>query len=570
MVSRTSSPPRDSTPRIRPYSKVLVLGLDGATFDLLNPWMQQGLMPTLERLTREGAAGDLQSVVPPLSSSAWASFATGKNPGKHGLFDFVFPRPDSYELSIAGSGTCKSKTLWDILSENNKKVGIVGVPMTYPPPEVNGFLLSSFMTPGSHSNYSFPSSLKDELAARGLRYRPALRETHRSGNVEKFLAEVALSTRERFQTVLYLLQNKEWDLFCFVFLSPDLLQHELWRLLDATHPEHDPQEAAEHRNSIHDFYTQLDEYIAGLIEAAGDNTLVILVSDHGFGPATHFLHVNNWLLREGFLVRRSDPASALKYALFRLGFTPMNTFRALTSLRLGWLRQYVRFGRLYRQARRLYFSLNDIDWSKTRAFSVGNWGQIYINAKGQRPEGIVETGGDSEELEADIIARLLDLRDPNNSHQVVQQVIRGKTLYFGEHRSSGPDLVPMTRDLEYVAFGAMDFGSNCVIESAQGMSGHHRMNGILITSGKHTPTGSNLTDAKIIDVTPTILHAMGIPIPFDMDGRVLTEAFTTDFNEANTPSYSDAPSSKEAGSELYTKDDEERVRARLKGMGYLG
>ena len=527
-------------------------------------------MPTLERLTREGAAGELRSVVPPLSSAAWASFATGKNPGKHGLFDFMFPRPNSYELSIAGSGTNASKAVWDVLSENNKKVGIVGVPMTYPPSEVNGFVISCFMTPSPHSNYTFPESLKDELTTKGLRYRPALRESHRSGNVAKFLEEVALSTRERFETVLYLLQAKEWDLFCFVFLSPDLLQHELWRLVDPTHPNHDAQEAAKHQDAICGFYSQLDEYLAHLIRAAGEDTLVILISDHGFGPATHFFHVNNWLLREGFLVPRRNPTSSMKHALFRMGFTPMNTFRALTFLRLGWLRRYVRFGRLYRLARRLYFSFNDIDWSKTTAFSVGNWGQIYINAKEQRPEGIVEPGRESENLKKDITAKLLELRDPNTGDRVIQRVMKGEELYSGVCQSFGPDIIPMTRDLEYVSFGAVDFGSNHVIEPAYGMSGHHRMNGILIVSGKHAKSGPPLHGAEITDIAPTILYAMGIPIPLDMDGRVLIEAFTPAFSRCNTPVYTDIPSSKEASQECYTEDDVERVRARLNGMGYLG
>jgi predicted AlkP superfamily phosphohydrolase/phosphomutase len=388
--------------------------------------------------------------------------------------------------------------------------------------------------------------------------------------VGKFLEEVALSTKERFETVLYLMQAKEWDLFCFVFLSPDLLQHDLWRLVDDTHPDHNPREAAEHKSAIHRFYSQLDEYIAQAIKAAGEDTLVLLISDHGFGPATHFFHVNNWLLREGFLARKGRPASLMKYALFRLGFTPVNTFRALTSVRLGWLRQYVRFGRFHRLARRFYFSFNDIDWSKSRAFSVGNWGQIYINAKGQRPEGIVELGSESENLKTDITARLLDLTEPHTGDRVIQQVLKGEELYSGVCQSFGPDIIPLTTNFEYVSFGAVDFGSNRVIEPAHGMSGHHRMNGILIMSGKHTNSGLPLDGAEIADVAPTILYAMGVPIPRDMDGRVLVETFTPAFRRCNIPVCTDVSSWKEPSRESYTEEDAKRVRDRLTGMGYLG
>lgn len=535
MVSRDCSSTQANLSVMSANPKVLVLGLDGATFDLLGQWVEEGRLPTLEHLMRRGTAGELRSVVPPLSSAAWVSFATGKNPGKHGLFDFVFPVPNNYEVSIASSQTNASKAVWEILSDYDKKVGIVGVPMTYPPLEVNGFMISCFMTPSLKSNYTYPASLKNELSSQGLRFRPFLRETHRSGNVGKFLKEVALSTQERVESVLYLLQEKEWDLFCFVFLSPDLLQHELWRILDSRHLKHNPREAERYKGAICDFYTQLDHHIAQIIGAVGEDVLVILMSDHGFGPATHYFHLNNWLMREGFLVRKRNVHSTMKYLLFRLGFTPMNTFRALTSLKLGWLRQYLRFGRKYRQARYLYFSFNDIDWSKTKAFSVGNFGQIYINFKGKRPQGIVEPGRECEGLKGNIVDRLLDLRHPKTAEKIIESVIDAKEVYSGNYQDLAPDLIPLTKDLQYVSFGTSDFGSNRIIEPIYGMSGYHRMNGILIMSGKHIKSGVTLNGAEIIDLAPTILYAMGVPIPADMDGRVLKEAFTPNFWASNAP-----------------------------------
>jgi predicted AlkP superfamily phosphohydrolase/phosphomutase len=430
-------------------------------------------------------------------------------------------------------------------------------------------MISSFMTPSVNANYTYPASLKEELSRKGLLYRPALRETHRSGNVGRFLEEVALSTRERVESVLFLMQEKEWDLFCFVFLSPDLLQHELWHILDSRHPKHRSRDAEVYEGAICDFYTQLGDHISQIVKAAGEDTLVILMSDHGFGPVTHFFHVNNWLTREGFLVRQRNIRSAVKYLLFRLGFTPINTFRALTSLRLGWLRQYVRFGRGFEQARRVYFSFNDIDWSKTKAFSVGNWGQIYFNWRGRRPNGIVEPGRESENLRDTMIDGLLDLRDPDTGERIVQRVMKGEELYSGACQGLGPDLIPLTKGLEYVSFGTSDFGSNQVIEPVHGMSGHHRLNGMLMMRGKDIRRGSTLTGAEIVDLAPTILYAMGVPIPIDMDGKVLTEAFAPAFTAANVPTFSDTPSVKEAFQESYSEQDAERVRERLRGMGYM-
>lgn len=570
MASRNRPSTQTDFSGISVDSRVLVLGLDGATFDLLGQWIQEGRLPTLERLIHEGAAGELRSIVPPLSSAAWASFATGKNPGKHGVFDFIFPSRNSYDVSIASSQTNASKAVWEVLSDCDKKVGIVGVPMTYPPREVNGFMISSFMTPSLKSNYTYPTSLKNELSSKGLPFRPTLRETHRSGNVGKFLKEVALSTQERVESVLYLLQEKEWDLFCFVFLSPDLLQHELWRMLDSRHPKHNPKEAQQYKGAICDFYAQLDRYIAEIIRTAGEDVLTILMSDHGFGPATHFFHVNNWLMGEGFLVRKRTIPSTMKYLLFRLGLTPMNSFRALSLLKLGWFRQHLRFGRKYGQARHLYFSFNDIDWSKTKAFSVGNWGQIYINSKGKRPGGIVEPGRECGNLKDSIVDRLLDLRDPNTGERIIERVVNAEDVYSGDGQDLGPDLIPLTKDFEYVCFGTSDFGSNRIIEPVYGMSGYHRTNGILIMSGKHIRPGLTLQGAEIIDLAPTILYATGVPVPSDMDGKVLTEAFTPDFLAYNTPTYSHVPSSRETYQESYSDEDEERVKERLRGMGYYG
>ena len=207
--------------------KVLLIGFDGATWELLKPWMAEGRLPTLHRLVDKGASGGLLSTVPPLTAAAWISLCTGKNPAKHGIFDFVFPRLSSYDVSVANIGMRDSKAIWNTISDHGKKVAVVGVPMTYPPEEVNGLMISSFMTPDSESQYTYPVQLKQELSSKGYKFPTSLSETNRSRNVRAFLHEVAADTEQRVRTVLYLLENKPWDLFAFVFLSTDLLQHDL-------------------------------------------------------------------------------------------------------------------------------------------------------------------------------------------------------------------------------------------------------------------------------------------------------------------------------------------------------
>lgn len=569
MTSGNSPSSRSAIFKTDDKNRVLILGLDGVSFDLLRPWLSEGHLPTLERLIRDGVKGDLESVVPPLSASAWTSFATGNNPGKHGIIDFVIPRTNSYEVSLASSETNVAKTFWELLSEKGKGVGIVGVPMTYPPSPVNGYMICSFMTPNLSSKYTYPAALKTELTSQGVPYLPTLRETHRSSHVGKFLAELALSTQERVASILYLLREKHVDLFCTVFQSPDLIQHELWRVLDEQHPKHDPKEAEEYGRAILDFFVQLDDYIAQIIEAMGKDVTVILMSDHGFGPATHFFYVNNWLLQEGFLVVKRNLLSRLKYLAFKMGFTPMNTFKILTSLKLAWLRQYVRFGRNYKEAKHIFFSFFDIDWEKTKAFAVGNYGQIYINLKGKRPKGFVEPGQEYEQLKVNISQKLHEIVDPTTGERVVDNVIASDELYSDDRFNHGPYLIPITRNGNYVSFGASDFGSNRIIEVIHGMSGYHRKNGILIMYGEHIQSGTTLDDAKLIDLAPTVLYTQGIPIPKEMDGKILTQAFTEDFLASNKPIFSEVSVSNEIVEESYTGEESDQLKERLRDLGYL-
>jgi predicted AlkP superfamily phosphohydrolase/phosphomutase len=554
-------------------NKVLVIGLDGATFDLLKPWMAEGHLPNLKRLIESGASGELASTFPPLTAAAWVSFATGVNPGQHGLFDFVFPRNGSYEVLVANPKLRDAEPMWSIASRYHKQVAIVSVPMTYPPEAVNGLMLSCFMTPGDASEYSYPRELKQELIRGGFQFETAISEKHRSGDVQKFLAEVALSTQHRVDTVLHLMRTRPWDLFTFVFQSTDLLQHELWRLVDETHPRHSPAEAALYLPLWKSFYDRLDAHIGDLIAAAGPDANVVVMSDHGFGRVTHLFYVNNWLLENGYMRLRPGLLPRLKLLTFKLGWTPMNVFRLLTYLHLAWLRQGFRFGQKYGTAKHVFFSFNDIDWSRTRAFSFGNFGQIYLNVKGRQQQGIVEPGAAYDRLVDEISQGLLRYLDPLTGKPFVERVIRKEEIYSGRHYDDAPDLIALSRNLEYVSFGTTDFGSNRVTGKIFGMTGYHRMNGILVMAGPDVRAGVHLSDAAIIDLAPTILHALGVPVPASMDGKVLVDAFKAetarDGKDAAGVAGVPAREPATAQDDAYSQEEEALVQERLRELGYL-
>ncbi|MDH4207444.1 MAG: alkaline phosphatase family protein [Anaerolineae bacterium] len=551
--------------------RVLVIGLDGATFDLIGPWIEDGTMPHLQRLIAEGASGVLTTTLPPISSSAWASFATGKNPGQHGLVDFVHPRQNSYEISIVSPQQRASKALWNLLSEAGRKVGVVGMPVTYPPEEVNGYMISDFLTPRSSDDYTYPLSLRDELREAVGPFPLLPDERYRSTKyTDRFIADMVTDVEQRLGAALYLLDNKEWDFFFLLFWSNDMLQHETWSLLDARHPSHDPQAARRFEGLVVDFQRQLDGAVGRLVEKAGPEDLVVVMSDHGFGPVHSFFLVNNWLREMGWLRLKSRPVTRLKYGLYKLGFTPLGVFRLVRALRLGFLRRRFRFQRGGGLMKRLFLSFADVDWARTKAFAVGSFGQIYINQVGQRPQGIVQPGQEYEALRQEIAARALEIRDPRTGLPVVERVYRKEEIYSGPQVEKAPDLVLQSRNWEYMAFGHADFGASRVVEPIVGMSGHHRPEGMVILSGQGIQKGLALQDANIMDLAPTILYAMGLPVPADMDGRVLTGAFTADYLSAAQVRYTEELSQRPTSGGQYSLEDEEEIKERLRGLGYVG
>lgn len=551
--------------------RVMVIGLDGATFKLIRPWIEDGTMPTLQRLMKKGASGVLTTTLPPISSSAWASFATGKNPGKHGLVDFVHPRENSYQISIVSPQQRGSKAIWNLLSDQGRKVGIVGMPVTYPPEEVNGYMISDFLTPSASDDYTYPLSLRDELerAVGGFPLLPD--ERYRSTKfTDRFIADMVTDVERRLDGALYLLDNKEWDFFFVLFWSSDMLQHETWRLLDESHPEHDPQAAEQYRGLVVDFHRRLDDAVGRLLAKVGPEDLVVVMSDHGFGPVHSFFLVNNWLREIGLLKLKRRPLTRLKYALFKLGFTPLGVFSLVKAMRLGFLRRRFRFQRGGGLMKRLFLSFDDVDWPRTKAFAVGSFGQIYINQAGKRPQGNVQPGKEYQDLREEIATRALEIRDPRTGESVVERVYLREELYSGALLEKAPDLVLQSRNWEYMAFGHADFGASHIVEPIFGMSGHHRPDGVVFLAGEGIKEGVKLEGASIMDLAPTILYSMGIHVPSDMDGRVLSEAFTAEFLSRVEVEYSDESTDREVGRDDYSEDDEEEIRERLRGLGYVG
>jgi predicted AlkP superfamily phosphohydrolase/phosphomutase len=556
--------------------RVLFIGLDGSTFDLLDPLMQRGLMPRLTKLIAEGVRGPLETTIPPITPTAWVSWMTGKNPGKHGIFEFLLrPKGSSALPDVPVSSRARDGLpFWDVLGQLGKRAIVTNVPCTYPPAIQNGIMISDFLTPRGRRDFAYPSELLDEIEERFGPYQLYITEVYSRGNVDRILDQLFDELEYKTKVNRYLIDNYEWDIFATHYWGTDRFQHELWHLVDESHPFFNRREHDAHIDRINEYWNTVDSKLGELFDAVGADTTVYMGSDHGFGPIKRFLCFNVWLLKEGLLVLKGDAMTRVKRALFRLGLTPDLAYRSAMKLGLAHLRLSVGVtnrSSLMKLANSLMLSLDDVDWSRTVAFSKGNYGQIYINLKGREANGIVEPGPEYERVLAQVMEKLRSLVDPASGRQLIGSIWRREDLYEGPHCDEAPDIQFLPADMTDKPLGTLDLTSNKFIAPVYGNSGDHRMNGIFIGRGPEIRPGSTISGARIIDYAPTILHSFGVEVPSDMDGRVLEAIFTDPFMRENPVRISGSEALLEAaGAGGMTDEESEEIRRRLRGLGYLG
>jgi len=277
--------------------KIIVIGLDGATFDLLMPWISEGMLPNLGKLVTKGVKGNLQSTFPPFSAVAWSSYITGKNPGKHGVFDFRHPRSVSQSRNFTSSRSLRSQSLWRILSDHGKRVGIVNVPMTYPPEEVNGFIIGNTLTATVNKDLFYPKNIYEDIQFIIKNYRLELNwENYDEGNMTDLLRDISEMIRKKGDIALFCMANYPWDFFNVVFTEIDRIQHFIWRYVDEKHSLYSKDMAKKYYQSIIEYYQLVDSYIGKMMEKADQDTSIFIMSDHGFGPLEKKIYLNKWLI----------------------------------------------------------------------------------------------------------------------------------------------------------------------------------------------------------------------------------------------------------------------------------
>jgi predicted AlkP superfamily phosphohydrolase/phosphomutase len=551
--------------------RVIMVGLDGATWSVLRPWALAGELPNLERIVRSGATGPLRSTYPPLTPTGWTSAATGKNPGKHNVYSFFRPMRASYRRQVLNSRDCRAAKIWQIVNAYGRKAGVLHLPLTYPVDRFDGFMVAGMMTPTTVRDVTHPPELLEELERADPDYALNVDTTTiKTGRLDEFYRESVEHIRRQRREMVYLLDNKEWDLFWVMFYNVDPIAHFFWKFMDPSHPAY-PGDDNPFRTAVLDYYREADSALGLALDRLDSDAHLVILSDHGMESTRTNVYVTTWLLQNGYLKLRSERRQAATETLFRLGFQRERLVYALKRARLGWLPKLFPEAVKDRvpRARKTFKDIeNNVDWAETRAYFPSAGGRaVWLNLRGREPRGIVDPS-EYESLRAEIIAGLKALRDPDG-RPVVRDALTREDAYDGPYAPDAPDIVLLAHDGFYFAEGIEPavLRQNGLKDTEK--SGNHHIDGVVALYGPAVKQGFELSGARIIDVAPTVLYLMGLPVQSDMDGRVLEEAIAETHLEGNPVETAQATVDLGLDDFEYSDEDRGQIEARLKEMGYM-
>ncbi len=522
-------------------------------------------MPRLKQAIASGTSGVLRSTTPPITPAAWTTFLTGRQPGSHGIIDFERYDPATNKLRF-NSTRCLAhvRNLWQILGEQGLKVGSVNVPMTYPPIEVNGFMISGFETPGPDSDFVYPPELKARILQRWP--DPTLRTKWRRkifGGDKLFADNVAYisgSFHQGAAMAKWCGDELGWDVLMVVLKLVDNLQHKTWKYLDPRWSDRSPRR----RDIAYGAFEELDDAVGDLLDyARANDAAVLMVSDHGHGSLEGKVQPNLLLKRWGYLTLRSRRARGTTRG------------RYLWDRMLGRTKRFARTGDVGHDLA--------VDFSRTKAcvMHAGMAGFLYINLEGRQPTGIVASA-DYESLRRELKDRFLGKEcqrfDPQGKViQLFAEVHRPEELYgcSREDQPWLPDLL-LTPHESLAAVRKIRGRRAVRWLGYRRLEGTHRPDGVLIATGPGIAQGPR-TSAHIVDCAPTILAMLGLPVPNDMEGRVISELLerrNTETQKRRNAETSKRPdvsgaSTEETTSEVYSPEELEKITERLADLGYL-
>lgn len=537
--------------------RVLMLGLDGATYSVLDPAFEAGHMPHFKRLLERSASGILTSTVPPYTPPGWTSIFTGVNPGAHGIFGFTLGNVQQ-PRGLVRLDRVRAPALWNVANASGLRMGVFNVPMTYPPPAVDGWAVSGMLTPEgggeTPGNYTYPESLADDIDIAAGPYRIDIKVDYDQDWKSTEIIERLSRNLDKKRRALHMLLEKHGELpILFAVLeAPDRLMHVHYKYIDPRCEHYHRPEAAPIRERAWRFFDEMDAVIADLEVWAGSEGYIVTMSDHGFGPKDKSVNINVALREWGMLAVGGAGQVTSSAGVRRLAR------RAKKALpKSVWQR-----AKGVAQA--------SIDWSRTRAFSAPIPQQgIYVNLAGREPHGIVGRS-DYEAVRSRITERLKSLTDPDDGNPVVDHVLKREEVAWGSEAGHAPDLFVVCREYSYeLSDGLYSPG---VLDDYRALPrGFHHMDGIFGVAGPDIEPRDGLR-ASLYDIAPTALYLAGLTIP-RTDGRVLTHLLPKSMVEARPVRVDETmelPLAGEgAGAPAYSAEEEAQIEESLKNLGYL-
>ncbi len=454
--------------------KFLIIGLDSAPAEIVID--QRDKLPVLGELIASGSYGTMRSSDPPITIPAWMVMSTGKDAGRLGLYGFRHRSGYVYDkMWIATSQSLKEPAIWNLIGDHGGQSCLVSVPPSYPPFPLSGNLISCFITPDSEKEYTYPRELRQEIEAKFGPY--VFDVVFRTQDRDQILKEIYDMTAKRFNVLGYLIQQKPWDLFMFVEIGVDRIQHAFWKYMDPAHHLYEP--GSRYENVILDYYRYLDGKIGELLAKVGPETVVLVISDHGAKRMKGAFCINEWLIGQGDLVIKEKPE-------------PQTNLEKVP-----------------------------IDWGKSKAWGWGGYyARIFLNFEGREPQGIIKPAEYEKERDA-LAARIREIRGPQGERW--ETLIIRPNEYFEEARGDYPDLMVYFDDLYWRSAGTLGYQTHYLLENDTGPDDAvHAQDGMYILYDPCRKQGQR-QDIDILDVAPTVLRTLGIAVPSDMKGKPIFE-----------------------------------------------
>ena len=485
--------------------KICILGLDCCAPEVI---FGDERLVNIRRLMDAGLYGRLQSVIPPITVPAWMCMSTSQDPGSLGIYGFRNRMDYSYEkLGFANSNSIKSYAMWDHLAREGKKSIIVGVPPNFPPRRINGISIGCFLTPTTTKDeFTYPTNIKTKINELVGEY-PVDVKNFRTDRKDWLRDEIFAMSRKQWQVVKWLLAEQEWDYFHFVDIGLDRVHHGFWNYFDKKHVQYEPGNPYE--NVIPDYYLWIDEQIGSVLELLDNETVLLVVSDHGAQRLDGGIAVNQWLIDEGLLVLHEQP-------------TKVTAFNELK-----------------------------VNWEKTKVWSEGGYyARVFFNVQGREPQGVIPAA-DYEKFQDEIKAKFEAMKD-DKGKPLNNLVFKPKEIYQNT-RNVAPDLIVHFGGLDWRSIGTVGYPNIYVQENDTGPDGcNHAQYGMFLLAAPNCPINGEYEGAKLLDIAPTLLDLAGYEIPDSMQGKSLVAGM-----EKRTPG---------DGTDA---DSEKIIHDRLAGLGYV-